>query len=690
MKSIMRPSLALTSDRWVAALEKAILRLNPIYLLRNPIMFVVYCAAVFTTICIATEAYNEGHPVFTASVALCIWFTVGFANMAESVVEERGKQQTQSLRNARYDVTAKRIDNPLRRDIYSLIPATSLRAGDIVIAEAGDTIPTDGQVIKGIASVDESAITGESAPVIREPEGDRDTVTGGTRVLSDWIMLKVVANPGDSYLDRMIDLVQGAVRHKTPNETALELFLISTTILCLISVATLFPFSLFATTSDGIGTSLSLTVLVALLVCFSPTTIGGLISAIGIAGMNRLIAANVVATSGRAIEASGDISVILLDKTGTITLGNRQAIGFYPTIGVSPTHLVQSSMIASLADATPEGRSIIELAHKKYNIDPEFLPPGAVHVPFSADTRISGVIMPGRSIFKGADDAIEEYAKCQGGEITADIHRVIETIARQGGTPLLVCENEKILGVIHLKDIVKVGIKDRLASLRMLGVRSIMITGDNPLTAAAIAAEAGVDDFIAQATPETKLKYIRKLQEQGEIVAMVGDGTNDAPALAQSDVGIAMNNGTQSAREAANMIDLESNPTKLLEVVRIGRQLLMTRGALTTFSFANDFAKFFIVFPAVFINIIPGIDHYAIISLSSPTHALFASLLFNALIILFLIPFALRGINYRPTGANGLLRRNLFVFGLGGLIIPFIGIKLIDLILVFATRGGST
>ena len=679
---------ALSSDKLVAALRTSVRRLLPQSQLRNPVMFVVYCGALLTSVdCIA----HIGTPdfLFTAAIALTLWFTVLFANFSEAIAEERGKAQASTLKKARQDIMAKLLSSVDNRESFTLVPAPGLRVDNLILVTTGDTIPADGQVVKGIATVDESAITGESAPVIRECGGDRDAVTGGTRVLSDWIIVKITTSPGESYLDKMIAMVEGAKRQKTPNEIALGLLLSAMTIVFLVSCATLLPYSIFSTMRSGTGQAVSITVLVALLVCLAPTTISGLLSAIGIAGMNRLMAANVIATSGRAVEAAGDVNVLLLDKTGTITLGNRQAVAFFPATGVTPAQLVKAALIASHADDTPEGKSIVDLARRQYEMTPQPATPDMVFIPFSADTRMSGVTIGAKTIYKGAGDAIEDHIKALGGTIPDDMHKSIETIARQGGTPLMVSEDSIILGVVHLKDIVKSGIKERMTSLRTMGIKSVMVTGDNPLTAAAIAAEAGVDDFIAQATPETKLKYIRKMQEGGELVAMVGDGTNDAPALAQADVAVAMNSGTQAAKEAANMIDLDSNPTKLIEVVEIGKQLLMTRGSLTTFSLANDVAKYFAVLPAVFVPTLPALDKLNIMGLSSPHTAILSSLIFNAIIIVMLIPLALRGVPYRPVGADRLLRRNLLVYGLGGVCVPFIGIKLIDFLLSLVMGGAA-
>jgi K+-transporting ATPase ATPase B chain len=664
------------------AILLAFTRLTPRYQLRNPVMFTVFVGAIITTLLLGynMEVPSNEPSWFIAAVSFWLWFTVIFANFAESIAEGKGKAQAETLKSARRDIPAKKLASADDHTHYKNVSASELRLNDIVFAEAGDFIAGDGQVISGIASVDESAITGESAPVIRESGGDRDAVTGGTRVLSDWIVIRITSNPGESFLDRMIALVEGAKRQKTPNEIALSILLAAMTIIFLLATATLLPFSLFSVARAGQGSPVSITVLVALLVCLAPTTIGGLLSAIGIAGMNRLIQANVIANSGRAVEAAGDVNVLLLDKTGTITHGNRQAVAFFPAEGVTAQQLAEAAMLSSLADETPEGKSIVALAQEKYNVVKKSVDDlKATFIPFSAESRTSGVTLPDRQILKGACDAVEACVKALGGEANPGVNKQSDTIARQGGTPLLVADGAKILGVIHLKDIVKAGIKERLAELRTMGIKSVMITGDNPLTAAAIASEAGVDDFIPQATPEAKLKYIRKMQEGGELVAMVGDGTNDAPALAQADVAVTMNSGTQAAKEAGNMIDLDSNPTKLIEIVEIGKQLLMTRGSLTTFSIANDVAKYFAIIPAAFVSTYPALGVLNIMGLASPMSAILSAVIFNALIIVFLIPLALKGVKYRPIGASRLLRYNMMVYGLGGIIVPFIGIKAIDI-----------
>jgi len=676
-----------------SVLKNAFLRLNPIYQARNPVMFLVFVGSVVTTVIFAimvvqpTALIGGGQPLwFVGLITFWLWFTLLFANFAEAMAEGKGKAQADSLKKARRDVSAKKLSrvpgNALGRTKHLVVPANSLRKGDIIVVEAGDIVPSDGQVIEGIASVDESAVTGESAPVIRESGGDRDAVTGGTRVLSDWLVVRVTSDPGESFLDRMIGLVESAKRQKTPNEIALSILLATLTIIFLLVCATLLPYSLFSVTRAGSGTVISITVLIALLVCLIPTTIGGLLSAIGISGMQRLIKANVIASSGRAVEAAGDVNVLLLDKTGTITFGNRQAVEFFPGPGVTQHQLAEAAELASLADETPEGRSIVVLARKLFNLperDPKNL--DATFIPFSAEQRASGIVVGDRHIMKGAGDAIAKIVALKGGSVSPEVTVQIEDIARKGGTPLTVAENSVVLGVVYLKDIVKPGIKARLADLRKMGIKSIMITGDNPLTAAAIASEAGVDDFLAQATPETKLAYIRKMQEGGELVAMVGDGTNDAPALAQSDVAVAMNSGTQAAKEAGNMVDLDSDPTKLIEIVEIGKQLLMTRGSLTTFSIANDLAKYFAIIPAAFASTYPVLGALNVMGLKSPQSAILAAVIFNALIIIALVPLALKGVKYRAEPAAKMLSRNMFVYGLGGIIAPFIGIKLIDMAL---------
>jgi K+-transporting ATPase ATPase B chain len=667
------------------AVVDAFRKLTPRRQVRNPVMFVVYVGSILTTGLFVQALVGRGEAPagFILAVSVWLWFTVLFANFAEAMAEGRGKAQAASLRKARRDILAKRLQTAHRDANYATVPATELQKGDVVLVEAGDTIPADGEIVEGIASVNESAITGESAPVIRESGGDRSSVTGGTQVLSDWLIVRVTANPGEAFLDRMIALVEGAKRQKTPNEIALDILLAALTIIFLLATATLLPFSLFSVQAVGQGSPVTVTVLVALLVCLIPTTIGALLSAIGIAGMDRMIQANVIAMSGRAVEAAGDVDVLLLDKTGTITLGNRQATAFMPTQGVDERALADGAQLASLSDETPEGRSIVVLAKEKYGIrERDLRALGATFIPFTAQTRMSGVNLNGRQIRKGAADAIEAHVRRLGGEFPPDVRTIVDGIAKQGATPLVVADGAKILGVIQLKDIVKGGIKERFTELRHMGIKTVMITGDNPLTAAAIAAEAGVDEFLAEATPEAKLKLIRDLQAQGRLVAMTGDGTNDAPALAQADVAVAMNTGTQAAKEAGNMVDLDSNPTKLLEVVEIGKQMLMTRGALTTFSIANDVAKYFAIIPAAFATTYPVLEKFNIMRLATPESAIVSAVIFNALIIIVLIPLALRGVRYRPIGAGPLLRRHLWIYGVGGVAIPFPGIKLIDLILV--------
>src|SRR5215467_7686885 len=660
-------------------------KLTPRRQVRNPVMFVVYVGSILTTLLLvqAVVGHGEAPAWFIFWVSVWLWFTVLFANFAEAMAEGRGKAQAASLRKARRDLQAKRLSRPDRMARHESVSASSLRKGQHVLVEAGDFIPADGTVVEGVASVNESAITGESAPVIRESGGDRSSVTGGTQVLSDWLIVEVTADPGEAFLDRMISLVEGAKRQKTPNEIALDILLAAMTIIFLLATATLLPFSLYSVSAAGQGTPVTVTVLVALLVCLIPTTIGALLSAIGIAGMDRMIQKNVIAMSGRAVEAAGDVDVLLLDKTGTITLGNRQATAFVPAPGVTERDLADASQLASLADETPEGRSIVVLAKEKYGIrERDVQKLGATFVPFTAQTRMSGVNMNGRQVRKGAADAIETHVKALGGTLPLEVLTAVDAIAKAGATPLVVSDGPRVLGCVQLKDIVKGGIRERFGELRRMGIKTVMITGDNPLTAAAIAAESGVDGFLAEATPEAKLKLIREHQAQGRLVAMTGDGTNDAPALAQADVAVAMNTGTQAAKEAGNMVDLDSNPTKLIEVVETGKQMLMTRGALTTFSIANDVAKYFAIIPAAFITTYPQLNALNVMRLASPYSAILAAVIFNALIIVALIPLALKGVRYRALGAATLLRRNLLVYGLGGIIVPFIGIKLIDLLLV--------
>ena len=652
------------------ALWDSVLKLNPRKMMGNPVMFVVEVGSVITT---ALLFRSHTDFKFNVQITLWLWFTVLFANFAEAMAEGRGKAQADTLRKARSETQANLL---MPEGTIETIPSSKLRADDVVICSAGDFIPSDGEIIEGIASVDESAITGESAPVIREAGGDRSAVTGGTRVLSDQIKITITRNPGETFLDRMIALVEGAERQKTPNEIALNILLAGLTIIFLLAVVTLQPFAIYS------GSPQTVFVLVSLLVCLIPTTIGGLLSAIGIAGMDRLIQHNVLAMSGRSVEAAGDVNTLLLDKTGTITLGNRQAAEFIPAPGVSADQLADAAQLSSLADETPEGRSIVVLAKEKYGLRGRDLSePYAKFVPFTAQTRMSGVNMNGRRVRKGAADVIQKYLQENGGEIPRELQLSVETIARSGGTPLVVADGTRAMGVIHLKDVVKGGIKERFTQLRAMGIRTVMITGDNPLTAAAIAREAGVDDFLAQATPKDKMDLIRREQTDGKLVAMTGDGTNDAPALAQADVGVAMNTGTQAAKEAGNMVDLDSNPTKLIEIVEIGKQLLMTRGSLTTFSIANDVAKYFAIIPAMFAATFPVLNALNIMHLRTPESAILSAVIFNALIIIALIPLALRGVKYRPMGAAALLRRNLWIYGVGGIIVPFIGIKGIDLII---------
>jgi K+-transporting ATPase ATPase B chain len=663
----------------------AVRKLDPRVQVRNPVMFVVLVGSVLTTGLWLQALLGQGEAPagFIFWISMWLWFTVLFANFAEAMAEGRGKAQAEALRRTRQDVQAKRLARPERGAAVTRVAGSSLRQGDVVLAEAGDVIPGDGEVIEGVASVDESAITGESAPVIRESGGDRSAVTGGTRVLSDWLIVRISANPGEAFLDRMIAMVEGAKRQKTPNEIALDILLAGFTIIFLLATATLLPYSIYSVGVAGQGTPVTVTVLVALLVCLIPTTIGGLLSAIGIAGMDRMHQANVIAMSGRAVEAAGDVDVLLLDKTGTITLGNRQATAFLPAAGVAERDLADAAQLASLADETPEGRSIVVLAKQKYAIrERDVTGMGATFVAFTAQTRMSGVNLDGRHVRKGATDAIDAYVRAEGGQVPADVRAAVDQVAKQGATPLVVADGARVLGVIQLKDIVKGGIRERFGELRRMGIKTVMITGDNPLTAAAIAAEAGVDDFLAQATPETKLKLIREYQAGGRLVAMTGDGTNDAPALAQADVAVAMNSGTQAAKEAGNMVDLDSNPTKLIEVVETGKQMLMTRGALTTFSISNDVAKYFAIIPAAFATTYPVLNALNIMGLATPQSAILSAVIFNALIIIALIPLALRGVRYRPVGAARLLRQFLWVYGVGGIVVPFVGIKLIDMILV--------
>ena len=664
------------------AIKASFGKLNPATLVKNPVMFVVEVGAALTSIFVIRDIWVGASSIkFGIQIALWLWFTVLFANFAEAMAEARGKAQADTLRKTKSDAMAKRILSAAKIEV---VTASKLRAGDHVMVEAGDLIPSDGEVVEGIATVDESVITGESAPVIRESGGDRSAVTGGTRVLSDWIKVRITANPGETFLDRMIALVEGAERQKTPNEIALNILIVGLTLIFLLAVVTLQPFATYSVDSAGSGTVPSVAVLVSLLVCLIPTTIGGLLSAIGIAGMDRVMQHNVLAMSGKAVEAAGDVNTLLLDKTGTITLGNRQAVAFIPAAGVGESELADAGQLSSLADETPEGRSIVVLAKQKFQLrGREISEQEANFIPFSAYTRMSGVDLGGRRLRKGATDAISRFVQEQGGFVPSEVTAASDSISRAGGTPLAVADGPRLLGLVHLKDIVKGGMKDRLSRLRTMGIRSVMITGDNPLTAAAIAQEAGVDDFLAQATPKDKLEYIKQEQAQGRLVAMTGDGTNDAPALAQADVGVAMNTGTMAAKEAGNMVDLDSNPTKLIEVVAIGKQLLITRGALTTFSIANDVAKYFAIIPAMFAATYPVLDKLNIMRLHTPQSAVLAAVIFNALIIIALVPLALRGVKYRPQEAARLLRRNLLIYGVGGIIAPFPGIWLIDQLLVW-------
>jgi potassium-transporting ATPase ATP-binding subunit len=668
------------------AIRDAFLKLNPLNQLKNPIMFCVYICSLLTSALFIQGMVSqaETNPFFILDVTIWLWFTLLFANFAEAMAQGRGKAQAQALRRSRKEIQAKKLARPTRNAKKTIIPAAELRVGDIVFVEENDFVPGDGEIIEGIASVDESAITGESAPVIRESGGDRSAVTGGTQVISDWLIIRITRNPGETFLDHMIELVEGAKRQKTPNELALTIVLAALTLIFLCVCSTLLSFSIYHAQTSLAGSVVSITVLVALFVCLAPTTIGALLSAIGIAGMDRMIQSNVIAMSGQAVEAAGDVDVLLLDKTGTITLGNRQATEFISVEGVMLETLADAAQLASLADETPEGRSIVILAKEKYGLRGRDINElGATFIPFTAQTRMSGVNLSGREIRKGATEAIEAYVKKRGGVFPKSIMTHIDNISRSGGTALVVAEGKDVLGAIHLKDVIKGDINIRFSKLRQMGIRTIMVTGDNPLTAAAIAAEAGVDDFLASATPEDKLKLIRELQAKGHLVAMTGDGTNDAPALAQAAVAVAMNTGTHAAKEAGNLIDLDSNPTKLIEVVEIGKQLLMTRGALTTFSIATDVAKYFAILPAAFATTYPKLNALNIMQLTTPQSAILSAVIFNALIIIFLIPLALKGVAYRRVPAASLLRSNVFIYGLGGLVIPFFGIKIIDLILRF-------
>ncbi len=667
------------------AIKESFIKLKPKTQAQNPVMLLVYISAIMTTVLWALSFFGlmDAPPLYTLSIAVILWFTCLFANFAEAIAEGRGKAQADALRASRQDVPANKIPSIERRAEVSVVPSASLRKGDIVMVSAGEQIPADGEVVDGAASVDESAITGESAPVIRESGGDRSAVTGGTTVLSDCIIVQVTNDPGESFLDKMIAMVEGASRKKTPNEIALQIFLVALSIIFILVTLSLYTFSAFSSTLAGIENPTSVTTLVALLVCLAPTTIGALLSAIGIAGMSRLNRANVLAMSGRAIEAAGDVDTLLLDKTGTITLGNRQACAFIPVDGADEQELADAAQLSSLADETPEGRSVVILAKESYGIRARSLKDKQMEfIPFTAKTRMSGVDFDGNEIRKGAAEAMQAYVTERGGSYSKACAQAVEAISNQGGTPLVVAKNHKILGVIHLKDIIKQGVKEKFADLRKMGIKTIMITGDNPLTAAAIAAEAGVDDFLAEATPESKLSMIREFQTKGHMVAMTGDGTNDAPALAQADVAVAMNSGTQAAKEAGNMVDLDSSPTKLIEIVRIGKQLLMTRGSLTTFSIANDVAKYFAIIPALFMGIYPGLSALNIMGLASPQSAVLSAIIYNAIIIIALIPLALKGVKYREVSSGKLLSQNILLYGIGGLVAPFVCIKLIDMLLV--------
>ena len=670
----------------VRAVKDSFIKLRPKTQKENPVMLLVYISAILTSVLwiVSLFGIKDAPSGYTLAIAIILWLTVLFSNFAEAIAEGRGKAQADSLRASKKDVDAYKINSIEEKDEVTVVSSSTLKKGDIVIVKAGEQIPADGEVIEGAASVDESAITGESAPVIRESGGDRSAVTGGTTVTSDWIVVKITSEQGESFLDKMIAMVEGAARKKTPNEKALEIFLVALSIIFILVTMSLYTYSIFVSKQVGVENPTSITTLVALLVCLAPTTIGALLSAIGIAGMSRLNQANVLAMSGRAIEAAGDVDILMLDKTGTITLGNRQASEFIPVDGTSPEELADAAQLSSLADETPEGRSIVILAKEEFGIRGRNLNEKDIKfIPFTAKTRMSGVDYDGDEIRKGAADSIKDYIVKSGGVYSQECEDAVVKISNQGGTPLVVTKNKKILGVIHLKDIIKQGVKEKFADLRKMGIKTIMITGDNPLTAAAIAAEAGVDDFLAEATPEGKLKLIRDFQRKGHLVAMTGDGTNDAPALAQADVAVAMNSGTQAAKEAGNMVDLDSSPTKLIDIVRIGKQLLMTRGSLTTFSIANDLAKYFAIIPSLFLGLYPQLSALNIMNLYSPQSAILSAIIYNALIIIALIPLALKGVKYREVSAEKLLSRNLLIYGLGGIIAPFISIKIIDVILVF-------
>jgi K+-transporting ATPase ATPase B chain len=682
---MVRKSLTLLDSALLGpAIADSFRKLAPAVQVRNPVMFVVYIGSILTSILFvqALRGQGEAPAGFIFAISAWLWFTVLFANFAEALAEGRSRAQAASLRGLKHSVSAKKLRAAKYATDWTATPAPQLRKGDFFLVDAGDIIPADGEVVDGVASVDESAITGESAPVVRESGGDFSAVTGGTRVLSDWLVVRVSVNPGEAFIDRMIAMVEGAKRQKTPNEIALTILLIALTLVFLLATATLLPYSLFSVSVAKLGSPVTITVLVALLVCLIPTTIGGLLSAIGVAGMSRMMASNVIATSGRAVEAAGDVDVLLLDKTGTITLGNRQAAAFIPAEGCTEQQLADAAQLSSLADETPEGRSIVVLAKQRFNLRERNLAElKATFVPFSAVTRMSGVNLDGREVRKGAALAIRRYIEEQGFTFPPQVSRTVDEVARKGSTPLVVSDGGRVLGVVELKDIVKGGIKERFGELRRMGIRTVMITGDNRLTAAAIAAEAGVDDFLAEATPEAKLKLIREYQREGRLVAMTGDGTNDAPALAQADVAVAMNSGTQAAKEAGNMVDLDSNPTKLIEIVEVGKQLLITRGSLTTFSIANDVAKYFAIIPAAFATTYPQLATLDVMRLTSPNSAILSAVIFNALIIVLLIPLALKGVKYRALGAAALLRRNLLVYGVGGIVVPFAGIKSIDMVL---------
>lgn len=667
------------------AIKDSFVKLNPKTQVQNPVMLLVYISAILTSglWIVSLFGLKDASSGYTLAIAVILWFTCIFANFAEAIAEGRGKAQADALRASKKDVEAHKIPSADKKEQITAVSSALLKKGDIVIVKAGEQIPGDGEVIEGAASVDESAITGESAPVIREAGGDRSAVTGGTTVLSDWIVVRITSEAGESFLDKIIAMVEGASRKKTPNEIALQIFLVALSIIFILVTVSLYTYSIFSAKQAGIDNPTSVTTLVALLVCLAPTTIGALLSAIGIAGMSRLNQANVLAMSGRAIEAAGDVDILMLDKTGTITLGNRKANAFIPVDGVSEQDLADAAQLSSLADETPEGRSVVILAKEKFNIrGRELSDKNMTFIPFTAKTRMSGVDYDGNEIRKGAADTMEKYVTESGGIYSEECDRIVKEIANKGGTPLVVAKNHKILGVIHLKDIIKQGVKEKFADLRKMGIKTIMITGDNPMTAAAIAAEAGVDDFLAEATPEGKLQMIRDFQSKGHLVAMTGDGTNDAPALAQADVAVAMNTGTQAAKEAGNMVDLDSSPTKLIDIVRIGKQLLMTRGSLTTFSIANDVAKYFAIIPALFMGLYPGLSALNIMGLHSPQSAVLSAIIYNALIIIALIPLALKGVKYREVPAGKLLSRNLLIYGLGGLAAPFIFVKLIDMLLV--------